>query len=366
MALPPTNPRIEELQARLKADPKSRHFYPLGEELRKVGRTSEAEEILRTGLAANPTYLSAWVSLGRTLKELGRYQEATDALGRALVIDPGNVVAARLAGDSFLAMGDKVEAIKKFKLARAMLPSDEALEEQIDRLDRELNPATAEAESPVWEHTAEAVLPAMPSEPATGVRFAESVEAAEARAPVAAEPEASPFTDSEESPFEVTPTVEMPVGDPVHEAEGESPFESIGNSEEVEEEPATPFFDRFTDESGSPPAVSSPFEESPMDAAADHSPNGEGAAVAAQAFASGDELIATSTMADLYARQGHFDSARRIYERILERDPSNGEVRTKLGLLPESGVLAAGDRNETAIRLEGWLRKVARRADGNL
>ena len=65
MAPTATNPKIEELRLRLKADPKSRLFFPLAEELRKVGGLAEAEQVLRTGLGSHPTYLSAWVSLGR-------------------------------------------------------------------------------------------------------------------------------------------------------------------------------------------------------------------------------------------------------------------------------------------------------------
>ena len=64
-----TNPKIEELRFRIKTDPKSRLFFPLAEELRKVSAHSEAESVLRTGLEHHPTYLSAWVSLGRVLHE---------------------------------------------------------------------------------------------------------------------------------------------------------------------------------------------------------------------------------------------------------------------------------------------------------
>ena len=68
MAQTATNPKIEELRGRLKADPKSRLFYPLAEELRKINQCEEAENVLRQGLSSHPTYLSAWVSLGRTLR----------------------------------------------------------------------------------------------------------------------------------------------------------------------------------------------------------------------------------------------------------------------------------------------------------
>src|SRR5450756_988400 len=76
MAQPTTNPKIEELRFRLKTDPKNRIFYPLAEELRKVGQLGEAEQVLRAGLAFHPTYLSAWVSRGfRDRLRFGRGRE---------------------------------------------------------------------------------------------------------------------------------------------------------------------------------------------------------------------------------------------------------------------------------------------------
>src|SRR5919205_2230526 len=110
MAQPATNAKIEELRFRLKTDPKSRLFYPLAEELRKVSRFEEAEQVLRTGLEHHPTYLSAWVSLGRVLRDQHKNDGASEALKKALQLDPGNVVAARLLADAYLALGDKVEA----------------------------------------------------------------------------------------------------------------------------------------------------------------------------------------------------------------------------------------------------------------
>src|SRR5260221_4868234 len=140
MAQGPSNRKIEELRFRLKTDPKSRIFYPLAEELRKVAQFAEAEGVLRTGLTHHPTYLSAWVSSGRVLRELGRNGEAVEALSKALQLDPGNVVAARLLADAYLSLGEKVEAIKKFKLVHALMPSDDTIVETIASLDAQLNP----------------------------------------------------------------------------------------------------------------------------------------------------------------------------------------------------------------------------------
>src|SRR3954453_17519781 len=157
MAQPGITAKIEELQFRIKTDPKSRLFFPLAEELRKNGKPAEAEQVLRTGLGFHSAYLSAWVSLGRVLREQHKNAEAVEALTKALQVDPGNVVAARLLADAYLDLGEKVEAIKKYKLVHALMPSDEELQARIDQLDRDLAPAPV-APEPEPEPEPESVL----------------------------------------------------------------------------------------------------------------------------------------------------------------------------------------------------------------
>src|SRR4029077_13766330 len=149
MAQPGISAKIEELQFRIKTDPKSRLFFPLAEELRRNGKLAEAEQVLRNGLHVHTSYLSAWVSLGRVLREQHKNAEAVDALTTALQVDPGNVVAARLLADSYLDLGEKIEAIKKYKLVHALMPSDEELEAKIAQLDKELQAAAPEPFAPV-------------------------------------------------------------------------------------------------------------------------------------------------------------------------------------------------------------------------
>lgn len=214
MAQPATNPKIEELRGRLKADPKSRFFYQLAEELRRAGQPAEAEQVLRGGLATHPAYLAAWVSLGRVCREQKNDPGAVEALTKALQLDPGNVVAARLLGDAYLSLGDKVEAIKKYKLVYALLPADEELEGIIHGLDRELNPPAldgAQGESPqaVEPAAASPEPPAAPQDspfarPAEPAAAAEPPPLAPARPEPAAPVQEPRFAEAEESPFDKT------------------------------------------------------------------------------------------------------------------------------------------------------------------
>lgn len=329
MAQPGINAKIEELQFRIKTDPRSRLFFPLAEELRKNGRLPEAEQVLRTGLGVHATYLSAWVSLGRVLREQHKNAEAADALNMALQVDPGNVVAARLLADAYFDLGEKVEAIKKYKLVHALMPSDEELKAKIDQIDRELQAAAPEPFAPADE------APEVPEPP-----FAETE--------LHAAPEPEPgFTVTADVPFAVseTPfdetmpirrTVESPFGGtddeiPMSAQHSESPFEEPSGytaaSLEVEQ-PAG----MHIEEAPLVAEVPSVWLEEPQ---ANEPVADVFAPAEPEATPQDDDVTATTTMADLYVRQGLIGEARKIYEHLLQRDPYDDDVRAKLDALDQ-------------------------------
>jgi tetratricopeptide (TPR) repeat protein len=388
MAQPATNPKIEELRFKLKTDPKSRLFYQLAEELRRAGQFEESERVLRTGLTAYPAYLAAWVSLGRVLRELKNDSSAVEALTTSLQLDPGNVVAARLLADAYLALGDKVEAVKKYKLVHALLPSDETLNEQIASLERDLEGPKAVPPPP------EPI--AVPAEPAAEQQAVEDVP--------------QPLAPIEESPFDrTTPPfaeaaevlgermrVEEATGDvePMSYAHEESPFEEPvqGFSEaalEIEapagmhiaaapvsaEVPALAVDDLPAMDSplmDSPLMDMTPPFEAPLYDSPRYEPDGDvtdatpSEPAAPEPFATEFAEVApatdaadTITMADLYARQGLIEDARHIYENILSRDPENGDVRAKLEAITPRV-------NPKIAKLEHWLARVSKREVGSV
>src|SRR5687767_7939115 len=383
MAQPATNAKIEELRFKVKTDPKSRLFYPLAEELRKVGQTDEAERVLRTGLTVHATYLSAWVSLGRVLRDQKKDNDAVEALSKALTLDPGNVVAARLLGDAYLALGEKVEAIKKYKLVYALM-ADEDLKDQIDALDRELHPPVESAPAPAPEPVRE------PEPPPAPVREPEPQPEPEPEPEPEREPE-PPRAQEPEEPFPgddtaigykapppepPTPTIESPFEDALRSAEdearaaeatGDAEPMSVAHDESPFEEPASDYSaSALTIEKPSgfhvdaaPPAAEVPspiYEEEeapplPADESDIFAPS-EPAPVGVPG-----DVASTITMADLYARQGLTDDARHIYENILARDPENPAVTEKLATL---------DKRKTVVKLENWLAKVSRKEVGSV
>lgn len=374
MASTATNPKIEELRARLKADPKSRIFFPLAEELRKAGNWDEAEKVLRDGLTQYPTYLGAWVGLGRVLHEQKNDVDAVDALNKALQLDPGNVVAARLLADSYLALGEKVEAIKKYKLVHALLPSDDDLRATIEQLDRELHPpAISEAsEQAHYESASEpegrdegfespAVEDESPFTDQSTVAVRSGLESEPVPAPLEEE---SPF-DKTAPPFaealrayerEVDEDVRSGDAEPMGLAHEESPFEDPG-----------PSYTSDAVEVEDPLGIQ--VAEAPLGAEV-ASMYGDEELPVADATASFDESASidsdaadTVTMADLYVRQGLVDQARQIYENILARDPGNDAVRDKLLAIAEPSVAVANETgvNPKVVRLESWLWKITRK-----
>jgi tetratricopeptide (TPR) repeat protein len=391
MAQAATNPKIEELRGRLKSDPKSRLFYPLAEELRKVSQFDEAEQVLRTGLANHPSYLSAWVSLGRVLREVHKDKEAVEALTKALQLDQGNVVAARLLGDAYLALGEKVEAIKKYKLVYALHPADEGLEGTIERLDAEINaPAIIPEPGP-------AAAPPTPAPPPQTDAFGTPT----AGQPSAFEPPQFPPAESDRVFDETASSIlkrqrfDLETGDaePMRAAHTESPFEessipeSYGADAFSIEQPAG------MHESPSPltAEIPSPMPPPPSEEEADvFEPAGpaiapgfvtpEFAVTSSMPPLDEEDFKRTIRMADLYAAEGSNDEARDIYEDLLARDPNNVSIRAKLDALsappssePPIAMVPPPDlepesvppppppeHNPKVDKLESWLAKVKR------
>lgn len=405
MPQPTTTPKIEELRAKLKADPKSRQFFPLAEELRKIDRFDDAEKVLRDGLTNHPTYLSAWISLGRVLHEATKYKEAVEVLEKALTLDQGNVVAARLLAESYLALGEKVEAIKKYKLLNALLPNDEETEAHIEKLDRELNPAKYGTVAPP-PATAPVATPAPPPPSSAAptsapVAAPAPTPAAAAPAPAPAQPQPPPAVPSavddddvfsqsvvtkpqellrtpegedlfsgSEAPAPEAPTPARPSPEETSPFAPAPKFEPPPESaENLWSEPSTP---QQPEDTGSPFDDLPPAPESkPAFELAEPIPFTAPPPVAAPPLAPEpvpappkEDLFTTVTMADLYAKQGHYDQAREIYQRMLEKDPDNRELRQKLAALPGATPVAApppsteGTRNQAVTRLETWLSKV--------
>src|SRR3977135_2046571 len=113
--------------------PGSRFCVSLAEEYRKLGRFRQALSALQKGLLAHPGYIAAQVALGRVYLEVNQNTDAIATFTKVLVADPGNLVASKSLADIYFSRGDKLEAVKKYKLYRA-LSGDRKVDEIIATL----------------------------------------------------------------------------------------------------------------------------------------------------------------------------------------------------------------------------------------
>ena len=68
--------------------------------------------------------------------------------------------------------------------------------------------------------------------------------------------------------------------------------------------------------------------------------------------------ILSSTLAEIYMRQGHFDKAREVYEKLILKDGENALYRKRLSLISEE----SPDTKRLKL-LSRMLRKVEERRD---
>ncbi len=132
--------RIRELRRRVEQDSTSPLFVGLAEEYRAARRLPDAIRTLEKGLQLYPQYVSAQVALARAYLEADRAEDAVAMFTRALASDRGNLVSARSLADIYLLRGNRIEAVKKYKLYRA-LSGDRGVGEIIERIERDLGPA---------------------------------------------------------------------------------------------------------------------------------------------------------------------------------------------------------------------------------
>jgi tetratricopeptide (TPR) repeat protein len=142
---PASEARIRDLLGRIARNAASPLFVGLAEEYRAAGDLPEAIRTLEKGILSHPVYVAARVALGRAYLEAGRPEAAAEMFSRALALDPANMVSARSLAEIHLARGERIEAIKKFKLYRA-LSGDRAVGGIIGRLEAELGSAPRSAE----------------------------------------------------------------------------------------------------------------------------------------------------------------------------------------------------------------------------
>lgn len=357
VAEPGSEQKIREMEDKLFAMPGSRVFVSLAEEYRRAGRFEDALGTLLTGLASHPSYLSAQIAIARLYQEMGRPGDAIEAFSKVIASDRENLVAAKALAELHLGKGDRIEAVKKFKLYRA-LSGEHSLDERIAGLEREIR-----GETPPVPETAQSAARAALA-PAARVETMESLTL-------------EPFEPPEE-PTEIIQTI--PVRTEFSSPAGTVPFPEAGHAPEP---PSAPEPDASLDptlvlrrdrpadapepEAG-PPEAEEPAEIEPgvETVVLKNLPPGV-AEIRGEAEEPArppmPEVPVSRTLADLYFSQGHYADARAIFERLAAERPGDPEIESRLSEIAARLSLArpgAPSGETPASRLRSWLSRVQR------
>ena len=326
MAEPTAEARIRDLERRLDLDGGSRLFVSLAEEYRKVGRVKDALSALQKGLLAHPGYIAAQVALGRVYLEANQPTDAIATFTKVLAADPANLVAAKSLAEIYLSRRDHLEALKKYKLYRAI-----SGDRKMDAVIAELEPLVAPKPPP----TPRVPLPAEPLPPPP--RFQDTDKGRRRTAPkMPVEP--PPLADA----FEMT-SVPFEIGEDTIKAKMDDPFPFTPTRDVALAPPA-----RVSVPGAEPPAPPEPapvVSETP--AAAPPAPEAEHVRPTGRA------------LADLYYAQGHYAEALQIYDDLVMRHPFDDELK-RMRRDAEARLLPASTRPSAAAPDVGLERRLAR------
>ncbi len=363
--------RIEELRRRLERDPGSRLFAQLAEEHRKAGEHAEAIRVARAGLAQHPSYPSARLTLGRALLDSGDAGQARVELEAALRDAPDNILASRFLGQALESLGELGPALVQLERTLKMAPGDRQLESQIASLQARLRspqalpPASAAIPPPSAASRSEVTAPfpgrAAPANPAAGtaddgdlipptIRIHRPGDRAARLHPSPLPP---PLPPNAAPPVAAAPSVQPPLPPPVA-TRAQAPIVPVPPAAPAPAAPAPAGAPASGTAPPSRPRVSAePFYESDValtlptstplevrpadDTVVPTLPPGAVAAdetvFEAEAAPERTAPFSSSTLAELYFRQGLVDRAVEVYRQVLDEEPGNERARSRLAEL---------------------------------
>jgi tetratricopeptide (TPR) repeat protein len=319
-------PQFREYLKKYQENPKSRVFAPLAEAYRRQARYEEAVAVCKQGLTHHPDFHVGRITLARCHLDQKQFTEGIQELERVLHAAPDNLLAQRLLGEAYVAVGDHARALQVYKMAATLSPTDVVLAQKVREQEAAVLREAARAPAPSALDPMLVASPIVPDDPMADETG--EFEATPTKKPSVAKPPRPPerasveLTDEEET---------LDFGDGA--ALIDQLFDGAGDDDD-EENLTTP----DGDETFRIEHVSSVFRE------LDKRDPGE---------------ITTSTLGDLYFQQGQYDRALRIYERIARTRPSADilqkahQCRVRLGVDQEA--LARAEKIE---RLRTVLRRV--------
>ncbi len=357
--MPPDNDvqrEIELLEQRFAENSQGLVFAHLADAYRRAGEFAKAEGLILHGLKNHPNYTSAYNVLGRVYLDSERYEEAQQQFSKVLDLDPHNLAALRALADLAERDGRLADARAWYERMLQIDPRSEearaglaALQPDIEGHPEMLTGQAAERVGPE---------PAGEAEPSAGFGFEAEVEAfpieVEAAEGEAGEGERGAGDAAGGWPFEHDLDAEIddafaaaaagdvrddweeetrPEPAPQPEAEGE-PISEPAAAESMEidfgimDDWTPALLDRDAEQAKAEPAAAdagSFFEELEDSFTLDLGGEAEeeAAGFEPQTPEASGEAMVTETMARLYADQGLYEDALRVYRQLAEVRPDD-------------------------------------------
>jgi tetratricopeptide (TPR) repeat protein len=296
--------RIDELRKKLQAEPGSRLFAQLAEELRKGGDLPGAIAVAREGLEKHPGYWSARMTLGRALFDTGDLESAKSEFESVVKAAPDNILAGRYLAECLEGAGDLSGALTRLEQTARLAPSDSQLRERIEEVRARLASPARGPSGPA--QTTDEELPPIP-------------------------------VSDYDGPYELEGPASFVLGG----AQAEAPSGHVAEFEVIEAEPAEGL--------ATIPFAGVEAKAAPLPAAKEPEPHDIG--------------LESPTLAELYLSQGLTEKAREVYRRVVAAEPGHAQARARLAELdarapraesqeptPRREPVARGTRRAEAIR----------------
>ncbi|MYK38694.1 MAG: tetratricopeptide repeat protein [Gemmatimonadetes bacterium] len=275
---------IAKLEKALRRDPDSPRFARLADLFLKRGHIERAIELCQKGCASFPDYATGFIVLSKCYEKRGDLEQARETMGQALRIDPENPSGYKRLAHLFEQLDVAPLALQSLRQAAYFDPFDTSLAEQIDRFTSQTH---QEAPVPESEPESEPKPESEPEEVAT-VASAALVESTQ---PQALPPNQSPDDDRDDLYGDTDDRELLRLLQEIEE-------EEVAEPAPAPEEPPTP---------------------------ADNKPS-----------TPKNKRIATMTLAEIYTTQGLTQKAIEMYRELLEQEPNNTIIRSKLASLEQS------------------------------
>ncbi|MDE2733839.1 MAG: tetratricopeptide repeat protein [Gemmatimonadota bacterium] len=268
---------IAKLEKAFRRDPDSPHFARLADRYLKRGRTERALELCQKGCASFPDYATGFIVLSKCYEKRGDLEEAREAMGQALRLDPENPSGYKRLAHLFEQLGVAPLVLQSLRQAAYLDPFDASLAKRINRFAGQTH-----QDAPTPEPEPEELVVSAASQ---------TLDAK------AAQPQALP---------------------PPQPSEDEDRDALYGDTDDSE---LFRLLQEIEEKKG-PEPVPAPAEPPPL---ADSEPS-----------APKSKRIATMTLAEIYTTQGLTQKAIETYRELLEQEPTNTIIRSKLASLEQS------------------------------